>query len=953
MPLKRAIIAAAIPLLAGCALQADHIETAAAPVGQPETVWAFEQSDIPVDPAFRFGQLGNGMRFVIRQNATPKGTAIVRMEVQAGSLDETDAERGFAHFVEHMAFNGSTNVPEGEMIRLLERQGLAFGADTNASTGFEYTTYKLDLPHSDQALLDLALMLMRETASELTFSPEAVEREKGVVLAEMRDRNTYGLRNAIDSTEFLHPGALYPRRFPIGTAETLQAATAQGLKAFWASHYVPGQTTLVIIGDIDPLLIEAQIRKHFESWQAAELPTRPDSGPVKFSDQARTDIYIDPALPERLDATRHGPWLDEHDTVASRQEGLLRQIGYSIINRRFQRIARQTDAPLRGAGFGTGDVFEAGRSTRLIVDTSDRKWRQGLIAAATEYRRAMKYGFTDSEIVEQIAIIRTHLENAAASAPSRSHHALAGSIRNLTREGTVPSEPHTALARFEGFSPMITASAVIAALKREAIPLQNPLLRFRGRYAPEGGAQAIRDAWDEASRAPISKGDHKALMEFAYSDFGKPGPVVSDVREPILGIRTIRFANGVMLNLKQTDLEKDRIRAKVSLDGGKKLNTRAAPFASELVPYLAEGGLQEHSEDDLQSILAGRVVNNEFRARQDAIVASVRTTPRDLLLQLQVLAAYLTDPGYRKEGIERHRQDVNRYFAQLNATPSSALSGTVGGILSDSDPRFSLGEISQYRKLTFDDLAHGLGDRLEKGAIEIGMVGDIDQAQAIAAVAATFGALPAREADFREYNEQPPKSFTHDRSRRIVRHSGPTDQALIRLTWPTRDDSDPQASLTLELLERIARIEMTDSLREALGKAYSPGASSALSRYWSGYGTFSLTASVAVSEIPAARAAVTSTLARLRNKQAAADLIQRARQPMIERYQNALKSNGSWLSLVGRAQSETDRIERFTKFGQRLQAVTADDLLTAASRYLDPKDALEIIVLPEGIEPPA
>ena len=160
--------------------------------------WPFAESDLPPDPAYRFGRLDNGMRYIIRPNGTPAGQGMIQFWVDSGSIAETDEERGYAHFIEHMAFNGSTRVPEGEMVRLLEREGLAFGADTNASTGFDVTLYKLDLPRNDPALLDTALMLMRETASELTFTPEAVEREKGILLSERRVRDTFQLRNVVD-----------------------------------------------------------------------------------------------------------------------------------------------------------------------------------------------------------------------------------------------------------------------------------------------------------------------------------------------------------------------------------------------------------------------------------------------------------------------------------------------------------------------------------------------------------------------------------------------------------------------------------------------------------------------------------------------------------------------------------------------------------------------------------
>ncbi|WP_295532064.1 insulinase family protein, partial [Novosphingobium sp. Chol11] len=174
MILRRIIALLAALSLAACAAQPARL--ASAPPPKPD--WAFQKSDLPVDPAFRFGRLANGMRFILRRNATPPGTALVRMNIAAGSLDEADNERGFAHFVEHMAFNGSAHVPEGEMVKLLEREGLAFGADTNAQTSFEHTLYLLDLPRADPKLLDTALMIMRETASELTFDPAAVARER-------------------------------------------------------------------------------------------------------------------------------------------------------------------------------------------------------------------------------------------------------------------------------------------------------------------------------------------------------------------------------------------------------------------------------------------------------------------------------------------------------------------------------------------------------------------------------------------------------------------------------------------------------------------------------------------------------------------------------------------------------------------------------------------------------
>lgn len=950
--IKAWMAVAAAALLSACAVQPQSVSSipAISAEQRANADWAFDYSDVPVDPDFRFGKLDSGLRYVIRQNATPIGTAIVRMEISAGSIDENDDELGFAHFVEHMAFNGSTNVPEGEMVRLLERVGLAFGADTNAATSFERTTYKLNLPRNDPDLLDTALMLMRETASELTMSPDAVDRERGVVLSELQYRNSFTRRNSRDSAHFLHPAARYPNRFPIGTVESLNAATSESLKAFWAREYVPDNTTIIIIGDFDPDLIESIIRKHFSSWIGAEAKPQPAAGPVNSDDVGRTRIYIDPALSERVSASRHGPWLDEPDSIAQRQENLLRGIGYAIINRRLERLSLSDAPPFRDAGYGTGAIFESGRTTRLIVDTVDRKWQSGLTAGAMEYRRALKFGFSEADIAEQVANIRRSAQNGAASAGTRSHRALENVIWGLVREDMVPSAPSSVLERFNAFAPQISPDRVLEAMKREAVPLTDPLLRFRGRIAPEGGENALRAAWDKAMLQRVDNSSQQQATEFAYTQFGTPGVVVSDAVEPALNIRTIQFDNGVMLNLRRTEIEQDKVRIRVSIDGGDKLETRKNPLATAMISHFVTGGLGQHSRSDLATILAGRNVDSDLSSWTDTFVSTATTTPKDLELQLQLLAAFVSDPGYRQEGETRYRQYINNYFAQLGATPISALRGEIGRIVSDGDPRFTLQPVEQYRKLTFDRLKQDISEALQSGAIEIGIVGDFDEDAAISHVAKTYGALPTRKLAFSAFTDLPARTFTADRSPRIVRHSGPADQAMLRLAWPTRDDSDPVETLGLELLKRIVKIEMTETLREALGKTYSPGAANSQSRYWPGYGSFGIAASIDVGDVAVTRAAILESVRRLGQNPVSADKLQRARQPMIEQHQNALKSNSGWLSLVDRAQSEADRIDRYLRVQERLLAITPEDIQRTVQTYLDPDTALEILVLPENIE---
>ena len=925
----------------------------ALPQSSAEPVWAFEQSDIPVDPEFRFGVLDNGMRYILRQNATPDGTAAVRLHIGSGSLDEQENERGLAHFLEHMAFNGSKRIPEGEMIKLLEREGLAFGADTNASTGLEQTVYRLDLPRNDESLLETALMLMRETASELLIEQEAIDRERGIILAERRDRTNFAYKALIDQLEFAAPGARFADRLPIGALEVLENATAADLRGFYRRNYVPANTTLVIVGDFPIELLEARVRHWFADWQPAPDPTEPVTGPVALDRMGETNIYVDPALPESVSVSRYSEWRDQPDTVANRQQGLLRQAGYGVINRRLQALARGANAPFRGASFGTGDLFEEARQTTLTVSSEDGKWREGIVAAGIALRTALAFGFSAAEVAEQVAQIRTSLQDAASGAATRTHNALAGQALSLVDDERIPSTPQSGLERFEAFAGQITPEAAFAAVLADAAVLDEPLIRYQGRSEPEGGTAALRAAWTEVMGAELTPPQWTDNAEFAYQDFGKPGTVVSDTRDERLGMRLIRFANGVRLNLKQTDIRKDRISFRLTLDGGDLLNTTEDPLKTALVTSLPAGGLGAHSQDQLTTILAGRSVGLSINSDSDGFKMSGGTTPRDLELQLQLLAAGLIDPGYRSEGEERYRRSIAQFFASLDATPAQALGNQIGAILSDGDPRFTLQPRDSYETRTFGQLVTDIGDRLANGAIELALVGDFDEQAAIDAGAATLGALPPREPEFHPREDARQRPFTSERGPRMLTHSGERDQALIRMVWPTTDDRDLRETLRLELLGRIVQVRLQEVLREDLGQAYSPSADSSMSKIWRGYGTFSLSVAVDYAQLDAARAAIAGMVTELRDGNLDEDTVNRARQPMLEGYDNMLKSLGGWMTLADRAQSENDRLDRYFAAPDTLRGFTVDDLVAAARQYLGARDAVEILVVPKVPEPAA
>lgn len=916
------------------------------------SAWGYANSELAPDPAIRFGVLPNGMRYAIRRNTTPKSTAVMRLLIDVGSTAESDDERGLAHFIEHMAFNGTTHVPEGEMVKILERLGLAFGADTNAFTSYDQTGYLLDLPNVNAETVDTALFLLRETASEIRFDPQAIDRERGVILSEQRTRANYAQRNRESLFSFTVPDTLIATRSPIGDKTVIETAPAERFRSFYQRHYTPGRTSLVIVGDIDVAAIEAKIIARFSDWQAAagEVPD-PELGTI---DTARTDavnVFTHPAIDEVATIIRFSPFVDEPDSLESRRIKLIRALGYNIIGRRLGRIARQENAPFTGASIGRSDVYRIANQSVLNVATRDGEWQRGIAAAEREVRAALRYGFTPEEVAEQLANFTTGYENAVRGNETRPNTQLANQIMAMAKDAMIVTTPESQLERFSALRDSLTPTAILKALREDFGTLDKPLIHLSTKVEPSGGADVVRTAFADARRSRVRKPKARNAQAFAYQDFGTPGTVVADTMIEDLGIRTIRFANNVRLNLKPTDFDQNRVLVSLRIDGGDLLASRDKPEATSLMNIFVRGGLEAHSLDDLYSIFAGRAVSLNFGSGDDYLGGYLATTPDDLQLQLQLLSAFTRYPGYRNEALNQYRSYLPNFYARLNATPEGAIGSNIGAILSDNDPRFSLADQAVFEKLTFDDLKSVIGDRLDHGAIEIGLVGDFDSDKAIAAVAATFGALDEREADFRAYDDARMRRFTDNRSPRVLHHKGEADQAIVEFYWPTTDDRDYREDVRLRLLAELLQIKVTDELRENLGASYSPVARSYTSSIYPGFGYIQISTNVATQDVERVAGAVRQIAADLSAplpvagapappSPIAADELARARTPILENIANSVTNNSAWLAIVDSAQSKPDKLERFRSSGAAFGIVSADDLLELARTYLPPDRAL-------------
>lgn len=913
------------------------------PQSDAAKAWNFAASDIDVDPNVIFGVLPNGMKYALLKNSTPKDSVVLRMRFDVGSFAEAEDQRGLAHFLEHMVFNGSTNVPEGEMVKLLERKGLAFGADTNASTGFDSTTYKLDLPNASDDLIDTGLMLMRETASEVTIDPEAMDRERGIILSERRARDTYQLRNLVAQLGFQMEGMTVANRLPIGTEEVIRTASADRMRDLYDRYYRPERATLVMVGDFDPAAVEAKIKARFADWQGrGPAGADPALGTLDYARPAAAASFIDPAIQDSVAITAFRPWRDEPDTRAKRARTLAEDVGEAIVSRRLAKIALGEDAPILSGSLSDAAGWKVFDQVTVGAVAKQGAWQDALALVEQEWRRAVEHGFTQAEVDEQLANRRTALKNAVAGVTTRRSAALADALVSAAKGDFVFTRPETSQALFEAAAPSLSADVVSAAFRARMEGISAPLAWVTAKQPIAGGDAAILAALEASRQIAVAAPAVAESGAFAYQHFGAPGRVVSDDRVADLDIRRIRFANNVMLNIKRTDFQKDRVYLGLRVDGGNLLATRDDPTRVALAGSLSLGGLEAHGLDDLRTILAGKTVSASFGSGTDSFGGSALTSPEDFALQARLMAAFLVHPGYRPEGLALIRRYLPQQYAANDATPAAVLSRDTAGILANDDPRAVTPPLETLMARDWDQLRAAIGDSLQHGAIEIGVVGDIDEQAAIDAIAASFGALPERRAAFDPRTEARVRDYAADRSERTLVHKGPAEQAEIRVYWPARDDSDLAEAMRLNLLGRVMRLMLTEELRERLGESYSPGAGASLSDEYPGYGHLYASSNVDARHIATTRAAIFAMAKELRDAPVDADLLDRARRPLVEAMVKARRENSYWLPYVMEATSDAARLDRSRGGIAEVEAATAEELQALARHYLTDDKALVI-----------
>ncbi|MFT5905174.1 MAG: zinc protease [Cryomorphaceae bacterium] len=917
--------------------------------------WAHEQSDIKPDAKTLYGTLDNGMRYVIHKNALPAKRVSFRLHVDAGSLSEKESQRGVAHFLEHMVFNGTKTFPDAtKLVPQMQRLGIAFGAHANAYTSFDETVYMLDLPDMKKSTVDLAFNVMGDFADGALLTDAEIDEERGVISSEKTSRDSINMRMMEKQFQHLMPNSLVPNRFPIGTDEVIAKAPRAEFVDFYTRYYTPEKMTFIVVGDIDVAAMEQRVHAAFSGIKNPVEPGKPGSvGDVSGAKGFQTAVFSDKEL-SSTDVSLIQVRAKEKviDSKVNRAVKLPLSIAHSIINRRFSRLAKRENATITSGSISSQVLFREAEIGSIDVTAKGGNWQAAVPVLEQELRRAVEHGFSQTEIDEITAGMINGYQQNVVRAATKKTNTIASSFAKHVHGDFVYSTPEDDLSIFQENLKTVTPDACHKALK-DFWNTEDMTLVLSIPEQPENAEKSLAALYQRSKLVKVEPVAQKKVAAFGYTDFGRPGTVVSNSHIADLDVYQLEFSNGVKVNYKQTDFDKNQILISSHFGTGKLGMPQGKPGLDMLTGAVANGGgLGKHSADDLRTLLAGKNVGIGIGIGDDSFTLGGATTPEDLELQLQLFCASLTDPGFRPEAERQFKARLPMMYSQLKHSAKGA-QAQMSGWLHGGDGRFTIPTLEQAQGLGTPDVVNWIKPQMLESALEIGIVGDIDTKALIPLLAKTVGALPARKPA--EKVAEALRTITVPETP-ITKKFGfeskvPTAMAIVG--WKAEDNTKHDVKLARRagILAEVLSDRMRIKLREELGDAYSPGATTQLSGTYKNVGFVLAYSPVKPADLDNVSKVIVELGDKLAKEGASEDELKRALTPRIGMLSKSLRQNSYWLgSVVAQSQTKPYMLDWARGREADYKAINLADINALAKKYLSSDRSMLIKIAPDEVK---
>jgi zinc protease len=913
------------------------------------TGWPQDTSDLQPDPALRFGRLANGLRYVVLVNGEPKNRVSLFLNVQAGSLHETDNQRGVAHFLEHMLFNGTTHYPPGTLVEYLQSQGMSFGADTNAHTGFDETVYKLLLPTAGPKAVAEGFKVLADYARGALLLEKEVDRERGIILAEKRSRDSAASRVSKKQLQFDFAGTLVAQRDPIGVEEVLNVADSRLLRSFYDHWYRPENMIVVVVGDIQPQETIQLLEQAFSGLKGAGEPGAcPDAGRVQ---ESGIDYLV---LPEPelgytgLALTTVFNVQPRSDTLEWEIEQLRQYVAVALLANRLEQLEQRPGSPLAQPKAHAGIFLRQFGYATLTARTGTDTWRQALTLLQATLAQALEDGFSEAELERGKRQVSALLEKAVQTAPSRDSKRLAEEIIRKLNDQEVFMSPDQEMALYGPALKTMSPAEVNGALRR-LWSRPRRLVHLVGVVEPGLPAEQVEKQLREVFQAnlakPVATWKEGERLPFPYL---KTPPseavIIEQVSRKEIGVESFFFKDGVRLNVKPTDFQANQVLLSAQLGRGRQAEP-AAGMALVAEAFVNESGIGGLTREQLAEALAGTNVALDFKVGPESFSFQGSSLQDEFEMLLQVLRHRLHDAAYRPEAFRRSRENLRRMYDQLVGTVEGVQQVEGERFLAGSSPEYGLAAWDQVEKIDLEQVKGWLTPVFEEAPLEINVVGDIDPQQAARLVARYFGNVQRGQED-----TEPGESinFPAGEQRRLHVASS-IDKALLTVAWKTSDFWDIERTRRLNLLAAVFDDRLRVRIREELGASYAPRVTSQPSRAHADFGLMKSSLIVAPEQAEPLAKVIKEVAGSLGNKGVSEEELGRALEPTLTSIKDIKRNNRYWMeSVLNLSGRHPQQLRWPLTISESFAAIKAEELTELARQYLVPEKAATVIVKPEA-----
>ena len=909
---------------------------------------------IPVDPDVRMGKLDNGLTYYIRYNNWPENRAEFYIAQRVGSIQENDDQRGLAHFLEHMAFNGSKHFKGNELLRWCESVGIKFGTDLNAYTSIDQTVYNIsNVPTTREGIIDSCMLILYDWADGLTLEQEEIEKERGVIHEEWRLRTSAQMRMLERDLPKLYPGSKYGYRMPIGLMEIIDNFERPFLQAYYEKWYRPDNQGIIIVGDVDVDKIEQKIKTLFGPIKLPENRALVTAEPVP--DNTEPIIVIDKDKEQRINMVsvmmKHETFPDSlKSSMAYLLADYMKDAAITMLNDRLKEYAEKPESPFLQANVADG-VYLLSRTVdafELDVVPKDGQMEAALTAALTEARRAAEFGFTATEYNRFKANYESNLDKQYSNKDKRYNSQFVNQyVQSFLNSEPIPSIDFTHQT-MKQLLPMLPLEGVNMVMKELFSENDTNLVVLNFNNEKDGAVYPTEDGLKKAiataRTAQIEAYVDNVKDEPLMTELPQKGSIVKETKNDLFGYTELTLSNGVTVVLKQTDLKKDQVLLRGEGFGGSALYGEKDYANIKMFGDVVEAsGLGNFSHTELEKAMAGKIASASLSMDDNRQYVNGSSTPKDVEAMLQLVYLYFTNIAKDQKSYDNLMQTVEVALKNRLLQPEAVFSDSLIATLTCNNPRFKSIDVADLPNVNYDRILEIAKERTANAAaFTFTIIGNYDEAAIRPLIEQYLAALPAKGDVVKS------KDVSTDFKGVVVnnfKHKAETPKAIAVMVWYSKNiPYTLENAVKADMVGQILSMEYLKKIREDASAAYTVVAQSGLSR-----NDFESEAQV-LAYCPMKPEKADTAVLILRDEVEAmtktcdADKLVKVKEYMLKNHGDQLKQNNYWLGRINTWRKYG--LDFHTDYEKLVNAQTVESLAAFVKELLKAGNRAEIIMMP-------